>query len=74
MGRQDFRREQAQVSKGVGSVEPAGMDEAHEEIADPSSVLGFVTEGVFSVEDGHLQGPFADVVGEGRSSHAQEQG
>jgi hypothetical protein len=66
--------ENGQVIERVDPVEPAGVDQAHEEVTHPGSVLRFVTEGVFSVEDRHLQGPFADVVGEGRSGHAQEQG
>jgi len=56
--------ERAQVIKGVGSVEPTRMDQAHEEITHASSVLRFVTEGVFSVEDRHLQCPhFGDDTG-----------
>ena len=66
--------ESGQVIKGIDAVESAGMDEAHEEVPHPGSVLSFVTEGVFPVQDGHLQGPFADVIVQGSAGVAKEQG
>lgn len=62
----------AEVIEGVGPVESASMDEAHEEITHARSVFGFVTEGVFSMENRHLERSFADVVGKGRTGHAQQ--
>jgi hypothetical protein len=66
--------ESGQVVKGIDAVESTGMDEAHEEIPHPSSILSLVTEGVFSMQDGHLQGPFADVIVQGSAGMAKEQG
>ena len=54
--------EGGQVVKRIGAIEPTGMDDAHEEVSHPGTVLRFVTQGVFAVQDGHLQSPFADVM------------
>jgi hypothetical protein len=48
-----------QVVEGIGIAEVARVDEAHEEVAYVSPVLGLVEECVFAVEDRFLQGSFA---------------
>ena len=40
-----------QVIEGVGVAKFAGVDQAHEEIADMGTVFGFVKQGVFAVKD-----------------------
>jgi len=51
-----------QVVEGIGSAELARVDEAHEEVAYVSPVLGLVEECVFAVEDRFLQGSFAQII------------
>ena len=51
-----------EIVQGVGGTEPAGVDQAHEQVAQPGAVLGFVAQRVFPVEDRHFQGAFADVM------------
>ena len=48
-----------QVVEGIGIAEVARVDEAHEEVAYVSPVLGLVEECVFAVEHRFLQGSFA---------------
>jgi hypothetical protein len=62
------------AARGIDIVELAGVDQAHEQVPQPSAVLGFVAQRVFPVEDRHLQGPLADIVIQGRAGLAQEQG
>ena len=50
------------------------MDQAHEEIADMSAVLGFIKESVLAMEDGFLQGSLANIVVQGRPCCMQKQG
>ncbi len=38
------------------------MDQAHEQIADVSAVLGFVKESVLAMKDGFLQGSLANIM------------
>jgi hypothetical protein len=47
-----------QVIEGVDLPQVAGVDQAHEHIADEDAMLGFVEEGVFPVEDSLFQRPF----------------
>src|SRR5580704_5758041 len=45
-----------QVVEGVGSTQLAGVDQAHEQIADLRPVQGAVKQGVLAMENGTLQG------------------
>ena len=51
-------RKGQQIFEGIDPVddpvEPAGVDETHEQIARPGSVEGLVAETVFAVQEGHL--------------------
>ena len=51
-----------QVVERIGAAELAGIDQTHEGIADEGTVFGLVEHGVLAMENGLLQGPFADVV------------
>ena len=60
-----------EVVQGIGSAEPARVDQAHEYIPQPSPVLSFVAQRVFSMEDGHFEGPLTEVVIQGRTATPQ---
>jgi hypothetical protein len=51
-----------QVVEGVGVTELTGVDQAHEQIADMSAVLGFIKESVLAMKDGFLQGSLANIM------------
>ena len=63
-----------QIVERVGATELAGVDQAHEEIADMSAVLGFVKKGVLAMKDGFLQGYFANIVVQWCPCCTQKQG
>ena len=46
----------------IGAAEPAGVNEAHEHVADPGTVERFVEQRVLTVADGALERTFADVI------------
>ncbi len=54
-----------QVVEGIDAVQFAGVDQAHEQVADAGAVLGLVEVGIFAMKDGLLEGLFADVVVQG---------
>src|SRR5687768_1111119 len=56
-----------QVMKRVQSVEFAGVDQAHEQIADPCAVLRFMKHRVLAVHNGALQSALANVAVNGCS-------
>ena len=62
-----------QVVQGVGLAELTGVDQAHEDIAHMGAMTGLVEQGVLSMQNRLLQRPFAEVVVQGRSGHAQEE-
>ena len=45
-----------QVAEGVDLAELAGVDEAHEHVADMGSVTGLVEQGVLAMQNGFLDG------------------
>ena len=51
-----------EVTEGIGPGELAGVNEAHEEIADVGAMLGAKEETVCAVEDGPLERPLADMM------------
>ena len=50
------------VVEGVHALQFACVNEGHEEVADPGSVLALVEECIFAVEDCPLQGSLDDVM------------
>jgi hypothetical protein len=50
------------VRERVDTAELCGVNQAHKGIADVSAVQCLVEQGVLSMEDGLLQGPFTDVM------------
>ena len=50
------------IVEGIGAVESACVDEAHEGVADARSGVRLVEERVFPVEDRFLQSSLSDVV------------
>ena len=63
-----------EIVEGIGAIQFAGMDQAHEQIADVSAVFGFIEQGVLAVKDRPLQTSFADVVVQRCAGLAQKQG
>jgi hypothetical protein len=51
-----------QVVEGVGATQLAGVDQAHEQIADLRTVKGAIKQGILTVKNYALQGPFYYVV------------
>ena len=51
-----------EVLAGIGLVEPAGLDDTQEEVADFGSPLGLEGERVFAVENCEFQGPLGDIM------------
>jgi hypothetical protein len=54
--------------EGIGSVQLAGENQAHEQVADAGSVQRFVEERVLAVQNRFLQGTLDDVVVERRAA------
>ena len=67
-------RQGGEIVEGVGLGVLAGEDQTHEEVADPGSHQRLVEEGVFAVPDGFLEHLLTNVVVQGGSGLAQEQG
>jgi len=63
-----------QIIERVDPVEFAGVDEAHVNVADAGPVQGLEAQGVFAVEDRHLESPLGDVIVQGGARHRQEPG
>jgi hypothetical protein len=51
-----------QVIEGIDMPQVAGMDQAHEHIADKGAMLSLIKEGIFAIENCFFQGPFTDVI------------
>jgi len=63
-----------EILQWIGGAESAGVDQAHEHIAQPGAVLSLIGHGVLPVENGHFECAFADIVIQRRPGLAQEQG
>src|SRR5579871_6046794 len=63
-----------QVIERVGVVQLAGVDQAHEQVADAGAVLGLVKKGILAVKDGFLQCTFGDIIVQRGTCLTQEQG
>ena len=62
-----------QIAEGIGVVQLAGVDQAHEEVAHARSVHLLIEERVLPVQDCLLQCPLDDIVVEWRAFLPQEQ-
>jgi len=62
-----------QIIERIGSVQLAGVDQTHEQIADSGAVHRLVEERVLAVQDGFLQGTLDDVIVDWRVRLLQKQ-
>jgi hypothetical protein len=62
-----------QVVEGIGAGEPAGMDQAHERVADVGALRGLVEKSVLAVKNGPFQHLFAEIIVQRRADLAQKQ-
>jgi hypothetical protein len=58
-----------QVIKGIDTSQIAGMDQAHKQIPNARTIFSFIKQGIFAMQDGFFQSPFADIVYGCRSMH-----
>lgn len=65
--------QRGQILKRIHALQLAGVNQAHEEIADARAVRRLIKEHVFSVKDRFLQASLDDVVVERRTGLAQKQ-
>jgi hypothetical protein len=63
-----------EIIQWIGGAKSAGVDSAHEPVAQSGAVLSLLTHRVFPVQNGHFERAFADIVTQGRIGLAQEQG
>ena len=63
-----------EVDEGIGTAEFGGVDQTHEHVADPCTVLGQIKQAVLPMKNGLLQTSLADVVIEWGAGPTQEQG
>ena len=61
-----------QIVERIGAVQFASMNEAHKEVSHVRPVQGLIKEPILAVQNGFLQGPFHDVIIEGRAGLPQE--
>ena len=54
-----------QVVEGVGAAQLAGMDQAHEQIANLGSGKGAIKQGILTMKNYALQGPFTMLLSSG---------
>jgi hypothetical protein len=55
-----------EIVEGIDTIQLAGLDDAHEEIADLGAVGRLIEEGRLSMQDGPFQGPFNEIGIQGR--------
>ena len=60
-----------EVVEGIDTVQFAGVDEAHEQIAHLGAILGLVEQRVLSMQNRSFQGAKQTVASSGRPSHAR---
>ncbi len=58
-----------QVIKGINPSQIAGMDQAHKQIANARTIFSFIEQGIFAMQDGFFQSPFANIVYGCRTMH-----
>ena len=63
-----------EIVQRIGHTESASVDQAHEHIPQPRPVGRFIAQRVFPMQDGHLESAFANIIIQGRSCLAEEQG
>lgn len=61
-----------EVIEGIGPAEFAGVNQAHEQVAHAGAAEGLIEKGVLAVKDRPFQRPFADIIVERGTRHAQE--
>jgi len=52
----------SKIFNGVDTSQAAGMDQAHEQVADSCTVPGFIKQGIFAVQNSLFQGALAQIV------------
>ncbi len=52
-----------QIIEGIDTAKPAGMDQAHVDIADVGTLCGLVEQRVLTMKDRQFQGSLANVKG-----------
>src|SRR5207253_1924512 len=62
-----------EIVERVDIAQPAGVDQAHVDVADLRPPEGLVEEGAFAMNDRALEDLFTQIVVEGRADLAQEQ-
>ena len=50
------------VIEGIDATELTGVDQTHEDVPDLGPSLGFIGEGVLTMEDAHLQSALTNVI------------
>lgn len=68
------RRDGQQIGEGIHAVEPARIDEAHEQVAGLGAKERLVAEAVLAIEDRHFQGLLAAVIIQRRAGLTEERG
>ncbi len=51
-----------QVIEGIDMLQIAGVDQAHEHVADEGAVLGLIKVSIFAIQNSLFQGPFHNVI------------
>ena len=69
-----MRRDGQQIGEGIHAVEPARIDEAHEQVAGLGAKERLLAEAVLAMEDRHFQGLLAAVIIQRRAGLTEEQG
>lgn len=59
--------ERYQIVERIDLVDLGRVDQTHVDISDPSSLCGLIEQAVLAMQDGPLQGAFADIVVQGGS-------
>ena len=54
--------QRGKIVEGVGTVELAGVDQAHEKIPDLRTVEGAVKQRIFAMQHGPLEHLFAEII------------
>ncbi len=66
-------RQGQQIGEGIDPIEPAGVDQTHEHVADPGAIKRLVAEAVLAMHDRHFERLLAAVVVQRSAGLAEEQ-
>ena len=61
------------VIKGINPSQIAGMDQAHKQIPNARTIFSFIEQGIFAMQDGFFQSPFANIVVKRRLWYPQKE-